>query len=184
MTTRRALLTRENILIKACELLAREGVTHLTIEKVAKEAGISKGGLLYHFPSKEALIKAMIDDMLKRSNEDIEERLKVDDSASGQWLRAFIQTTFGEYGRKDLISPALLSTLLANPDLIESWRNTYGDWTENIEKDNNNLIIATIVRLACEGLWFTDLLDFNPVKGELRQQVLETLLDLTKRDSL
>ncbi|WP_046178124.1 TetR/AcrR family transcriptional regulator [Domibacillus tundrae] len=185
MNNRRALLTREKILIKARELVAREGVTHLTIEKVAKEAEISKGGLLYHFSSKEALIQAMIDDMLKRSNQEIEEKLLSDDTAdSSQWFQAFIHTTFDEFGRKDLISPGLLSILLANPELIETWRNTYDGWTENIEKESDNLIIATIVRLACEGLWFTDMLGFSPVEGASRQQVLETLLDLSKRENL
>ncbi|MDQ0217386.1 TetR/AcrR family transcriptional regulator [Peribacillus cavernae] len=183
MNTRRASLTRETILIEACHLVAREGVTYLTLEKVAKEAGISKGGLLYHFPSKEALIKGMIDDMIKRSNQDIEDQIPDGENPPGEWLRAFIHTTFGEVGRKDLLSPGLVAILLANPNLVESWRDTYGQWAKNIENDNNNLMIATIVRLAVEGLWFTDLLGFSPLEGEFREKVMETLLDLTTRDN-
>ena len=37
-----------------------KGVAKLTLEAVAKEAGVSKGGLLYHFSNKEALIEGMI----------------------------------------------------------------------------------------------------------------------------
>jgi AcrR family transcriptional regulator len=177
-------LTRETILTEACRLVARDGVTYLTLEKVAKEAGISKGGLLYHFPTKDALIKGMIDDMIKKSNEDIEDKITVGENAPGQWLRAFIRTTFNEVGRKDLMSPGLMAILLANPNLVESWRNTYDEWAQNIEKDNNNIVTATIVRLACEGLWFTDLLGFAPLQGEFRQQILATLIDLTKENDI
>ena len=37
--------------------IKEEGVVKLTLEAVAQRAGVSKGGLLYHYPSKEALIK-------------------------------------------------------------------------------------------------------------------------------
>ncbi|RFU66610.1 TetR/AcrR family transcriptional regulator [Peribacillus glennii] len=184
MSNRRSTLTRDHILLEACRLVSRDGVSNLTLEKVAKEAGVSKGGLLYHFPSKETLIKGMIDDMLKRSYQDIDYYLSKENDEPGKWLRAFIQTTFKEVGRKDLISPGLMSMLLANTELLDSWRKTYADWTENIENDNQDLLIASIVRLACEGLWFTDLLGFSPVQGEFRQQILNTLVELTKKDHL
>ena len=51
--------TRQQIIHAAFALIRREGVARLTIEAVAQEAGLSKGGVLYHFRSKEALIQAM-----------------------------------------------------------------------------------------------------------------------------
>ncbi|SWD32702.1 transcriptional regulator [Klebsiella pneumoniae] len=53
---------KKNILIAASEIVKEEGVVKLTLEAVAQRAGVSKGGLLYHFPSKEALIKGMVED--------------------------------------------------------------------------------------------------------------------------
>ncbi|GAC1627371.1 MAG: hypothetical protein NVS4B11_24620 [Ktedonobacteraceae bacterium] len=41
-------------------MIAQLGVKRLTIEQVAKAAGMSRGGLLYHFASKEALIQGML----------------------------------------------------------------------------------------------------------------------------
>ena len=43
--------TRKSILEAASRVTAREGALNLTLEAVAKEAGVSKGGLLYHFPA-------------------------------------------------------------------------------------------------------------------------------------
>ncbi len=51
--------TREEILTAAERVIAQLGVKRLTIEQVAKAAGMSRGGLLYHFASKEALIQGM-----------------------------------------------------------------------------------------------------------------------------
>jgi AcrR family transcriptional regulator len=46
--------------------VVEEGVSGMTLEAVAREAGVSKGGLLYHFPSKEALIGGMIGRLIDR----------------------------------------------------------------------------------------------------------------------
>ena len=53
-------ITRQKILTAASQIVQCKGVAKLTLEAVAKEAGLSKGGLLYHFSNKEALIEGMI----------------------------------------------------------------------------------------------------------------------------
>src|SRR3954462_15817205 len=52
--------SREKILDAAAELVKEIGAGRLTLEAVAERAGLSKGGLLYNFKSKEVLLKAMI----------------------------------------------------------------------------------------------------------------------------
>ena len=54
------LSSRERILAAAVQVALREGVSAMTLEAVAREAGVSKGGLLYHFASKDELIAAML----------------------------------------------------------------------------------------------------------------------------
>src|SRR3989337_1315491 len=49
--------SREKILDAAAELVAEIGAGRLTLEAVAERAGLSKGGLLYNFPTKAALLK-------------------------------------------------------------------------------------------------------------------------------
>ena len=41
-------LTRTRIRVAAAKVIERAGAGHLTLEKVAAEADLSKGGLLYH----------------------------------------------------------------------------------------------------------------------------------------
>ncbi len=61
MATQAARNTRSQLLDAAEAVVAAEGVRALTLDAVAARSGISKGGLLYHFRSKEDLAAAMIE---------------------------------------------------------------------------------------------------------------------------
>lgn len=61
--------TRNEVLDAAEALVAESGVIALTFEAVARATGISKGGILYHFPSKDALTAAMIERFTTRFDE-------------------------------------------------------------------------------------------------------------------
>lgn len=51
---------RTRILDAAERIVRAKGVPALTLEAAAREAGISKGGLLYHFASKEAMLHDLV----------------------------------------------------------------------------------------------------------------------------
>lgn len=63
--------TRDRILDALEKLLLVNGVAQVTLEAVAAQAGVSKGGLLYHFPSKEALLAAMVRRLGERSDQQL-----------------------------------------------------------------------------------------------------------------
>ncbi len=51
----------EGILDRAATLFARRGFTKTSVQDVADAVGLSKAGLLHHFPSKEALFEAAME---------------------------------------------------------------------------------------------------------------------------
>src|SRR5690606_17155565 len=59
---------RQRILDAASQLVRKEGSAHLSLDAVAALAGISKGGLLYHFPNKTALLKAIVEQYVEKCN--------------------------------------------------------------------------------------------------------------------
>ena len=63
--------TKDTILDAAETVVARDGSRHMTIEAVAAEANISKGGVLYHYPNKMALLQAMVTRMVTAVRDDI-----------------------------------------------------------------------------------------------------------------
>lgn len=80
--------TRERILVALRALLARGGTSAATLENVAAEAGISKGGLLYHFPSKQALYRGL----LTRTRDSVAAELAGHDTRDGV-VRAYLEYT-------------------------------------------------------------------------------------------
>ena len=55
---------KARILEAASRIVGQAGAAHLTIEAVAVEAGLSKGGVLYHFPNKRSMLEGMLDKVL------------------------------------------------------------------------------------------------------------------------
>ena len=71
--------TREAILEAATRLLAKQGYAALRVAAVAAEAGLSLGGHLHHFPSKESLVIAVLERLMARSMDLLEkEAARVD----------------------------------------------------------------------------------------------------------
>jgi len=64
--------TTERLLDAFEEILVDGGERSATLGAVAAAAGVSKGGLLYHFASKDALIEAQLDRLVVRAAEDTE----------------------------------------------------------------------------------------------------------------
>src|SRR3712207_8711030 len=75
-------------------VVARDGVARLSLDAVAGNADVSKGGLLYHFPNKDALISAMVLRWVDGFERDIGQRLEMEEAgAAGSWARAYAGAT-------------------------------------------------------------------------------------------
>ncbi|NOG50337.1 MAG: TetR/AcrR family transcriptional regulator [Chloroflexi bacterium] len=60
----------------ASNVVNEHGAAPLTLDATAAAAGVSKGGLLYHFPSKDQQIEALLDAYLDGFDARIEALLK------------------------------------------------------------------------------------------------------------
>ncbi|WP_042350635.1 TetR/AcrR family transcriptional regulator [Bacillus massiliigorillae] len=173
--------TRKRILEAAYYIIKTFGISRLTIDVVCKEAGLSKGGFLYHFPSKEALIKGMIDDMYGQYVVEIEDEIAADSNDIGKNARAYLKVTFLNEENEFQLSAGVLAALVNTPSQLEPVRDIYKDWQDKMENDNIDPAIATICRLASDGLWYADLFNFAPLKDpDLRQRVLSILTDMSR----
>ena len=174
--------TREALLRAASEVVRAEGVSSLSLEAVARRAGVSKGGLLYHFPTKDTLLTAMVTDLLERFEADLEQKLQQDaQPAPGRWLRAFVRATFATPQPDFDLTAGVLAAAAADPLMLAPFRGAFKRWQEHAENDGLDPAHATLIRLAADGLWFADLLDVAPPTGSLRTRVLSALLQLTHK---
>jgi AcrR family transcriptional regulator len=176
--------TRDNIIRAAHRLIRHKGIAHFTLDKVAEEAGISKGGLLYHFPSKEALARAInlfitdaFEELLNR-----ELASSSDETEPGRWTRAYIKATFAlKQEMMTDISAALLLLETSEPKYLTLLQEKYLYWQQQIENDKLDPILATLIRLAVDGLWFAELFDLSPPQEAERTRLMEALLSLTRQ---
>lgn len=58
----RAVLTRGRVLIAAAEVFARTGFLAASMNDIVEAAGVTKGAVYFHFPSKEALAVAVVEE--------------------------------------------------------------------------------------------------------------------------
>ena len=89
---RRRERSREEILEAAREVLFRHGVTAMTLDAVAKEAGMSKTGLYYYYPSKDALIFELVFGVIQNQTRAVRDAV-AEAKDGGEALRAIIRET-------------------------------------------------------------------------------------------
>lgn len=58
----RGAAARERILLAATEAFARDGFQGCSLARIAAEVGLSQAGVLHHFPTKEGLLVAVLDE--------------------------------------------------------------------------------------------------------------------------
>jgi AcrR family transcriptional regulator len=166
--------TRQDILSAASQIVQRDGVAHLTIDAVAREAQLSKGGVLYHFPSKEALVSGMIMDHIEGFTRDLASHLE-EEAGSGRWLRAYLRASDKTVYEEPNPVVCLIAAIATNPRLLAPLQQHFALWQEQAVHDGLSPALATILRLAIDGLWFADLFQLAPPEGELREEVLRVL---------
>jgi AcrR family transcriptional regulator len=174
--------TKYHDLLDAAErIVRRDGSAKLTLDAVAAEAGVSKGGLLYHFATKEALVSAMLGRMLAAFDSAQERAMASDPVRAGRWTRAWVRTSVSPAGpsEHDTTAAGLLAAVATNPELVAPMRDRYAEWRLRAADDGIPPETAAIVALAADGLWMADLLGLSAPVGEQRERIIERLLEMT-----
>ena len=139
-------------------MIRRDGARALTLDAVAAEAGVSKGGLLYHFASKRALI----DGLLERWLDDFEAEFGAERLAAA-YVRACDLSAVDP--RKAASEFGLLAALIEEPQVLEAVRAaTPAGWSACSPRSSDP-VDAWLVRLAADGLWYSDLLGIAAPAG-------------------
>jgi AcrR family transcriptional regulator len=146
-------------LIENAEVIAlHQGLGAVTVQAVAKATGVTKGGFFHHFPSKQALLEAVVEDMLGRFAEVVEREMAGDVEPWGRFTRAYVAATFADpaFSSGGQWS-ALHVSMMSEPTL----RRIYTDWIDEklsrfLETDGAPEL--RIVRLAADGAWLANLL--------------------------
>ncbi|MCX4472493.1 TetR/AcrR family transcriptional regulator [Micromonospora sp. NBC_01655] len=153
--------TRRLLLDAAGAIIRTRGVS-ATLDDIAQQAGVSKGGLVYHFASKEDLIRALADDLLQTFRNAVESALDPADTAPGRLTRAYVRACLdtSQDERVLLETIALLAQLITIPAVAELARADAECWDRELRADGLPEEVLALVVSAADGavnapLWGT-----------------------------
>ena len=167
---------RRELLDAAIAVIRRDGAQSLTLDAVAAEAGVSKGGVLYHFGSKRALIDGLVECWL----DDFADRLEGPDLAAAYVKASDLSTAGPEVSASEF---GMLAALIEDPQVLQAARERHAEWMERMLSGALAREDAWLVRLAADGLWYSDLLGIAAPEGDDRRRLIARLLALASGEA-
>ena len=163
----------EKILESAERVVASNGVPGLTLDAVAKHAGVSKGGLLHHFPSKNALLSALVKQHVSAWRADIMRAYDAQPRGPGRFARAMLaECLSGECKAKSANSAGesqgeshdwasarqsscrvVLTAVIQDPQLVQPIRDMYGEIAKLIADDGLPPGYCDVVMAVTDAMW-------------------------------
>lgn len=152
---------RRQLIEAARAIVARRGAAHLTFDELTAESGLSRGGIVYHFPTRECLLRALIACEL----EEWDHAAPGDDDPDA-WLDEahLIHHLSGLFG---VANPAirvagLLTAAASDPELLdqvrERTRRRFVQW----QWDDAGMH-RFVALMAAEGLFWRKVFGLNPM---------------------
>jgi AcrR family transcriptional regulator len=166
---------RDGILDAAQRVAARDGAGHVTLDAVAREAGVSKGGVLYHFPGKDALIAGMLERLVGEFSAEVE-RLRAEFAEGpNALLRAIITACSTMCDVERPVAMAILAAGAQNPELLAPLRNCISDHMDRLTTECADPDRAYLLCAAADGMMFQHILGIAPYDETTKQRLVARL---------
>lgn len=146
---------RDSILDALEQILIEEGERSATLDAVAARADVSKGGLLYHFPSKTALVDGLLDRLRLLGELDLEKMRASPDGPVHYYLAS--SKADGSPLDRNLVAVARLA-LGGDTHAQGALEATRSDWLEAIMEEVQDPAVAAVILLLGDGLYYGALL--------------------------
>uniref|UniRef100_A0A942SXL8 TetR/AcrR family transcriptional regulator n=1 Tax=Neobacillus citreus TaxID=2833578 RepID=A0A942SXL8_9BACI len=145
--------TRAAVLDSAERLIGERG-TRVSVADIAADAGVSKSGLLHHFPSKDVLFLAVAEHAHETFTGEVMRHVDLAENRPGKVLRAYVRTLCGGSARAMAVfSPTTLWTgLMAIPGIDRIVEADAEYWRETFARDGLDEGTTLVVRHAAEGI--------------------------------
>jgi len=183
---------RDRLLDAAERVVVESGATHLTLDAVAKSAGVSKGGLLYHFPSKEALLEGMLSRHFQDVDAEVTKRLahrseKTARRGNGSTRRGRKPSRAEVFSERvgvllelrperPAVGAAMIAASADSPEHMAVCRAEYRKLLDEFTKLPGGFERTAVVLLAVQGLLLAELLHLSPYTPQERSRLAKALL--------
>lgn len=178
-TTRDAARTRESLLSAARVALTRHGA-QVSVEVIARVAGVSKGGLLHHFSSKNDLFLALVRQLFDAFDTDVERLRRQEPPGPGQLTRAYVRATCREHESDEFVEHAATLSILRSVEPVMRYASERVDaWRNALDSDGLAPSLVSLIVLATDGLAVASLYGRQGTADELNalEKQLVALVD-------
>jgi len=170
--------SRRAILEAALTIIARDGAGRLTLDAIVRESGISKGGLTHHFPSKEAVLRALLEGQIEHFEAfSLAWREKAGPEVAYPMLAADIAATQEAVDRSCSTAFALVAAAAQDPELLATIRDRAGERLGRLRAEARDPTVATLRWMAARGLVSSFLLGTCPLSEEEMRGLFAMLKD-------
>ncbi|MFK0273209.1 TetR/AcrR family transcriptional regulator [Ensifer sp. NPDC090286] len=173
---RKRAIDQQQVLDAAERVVGRDGAANLTVDAVAREAGVSKASVLYDYKSKQALIEAVVDRAFERDNAHhagIEATIgDLQDRAIRGRIVAAAEPPPEEFRA---VALNLSAALTLDAGLRRKMQASQDATVARILQDSRSPRGALLAYLALEGLKFLEYLDFHHFARADRDEVLREI---------
>jgi AcrR family transcriptional regulator len=167
--------SRDRILDALQQILMREGLHAVTLEAVADRAGVSKGGLLYHFSTKEAMLDAFVQRMCDAAEHEFKHAEEAEDVVAF-YLRVSVPGSSDAALMWSLVA-SLRTNDVASSEARQLVADIFARWEEILRRRIPDPVTAEIVRLAGDGLYLRALAGLSVPDTDLLAAMTRRLSD-------
>ncbi|MBW0366891.1 TetR/AcrR family transcriptional regulator [Ensifer adhaerens] len=173
---RKRAIDQQQVLDAAERVVGRDGAANLTVDAVAREAGVSKASVLYDYKSKQALIEAVVDRAFERDNAhhaQVEQKIGgIQDRAVRGRIVAAAEPPPEEFRA---VALNLSAALTLDAGLRRKMQASQDATIARILQNSQSPRGALLAYLALEGLKFLEYLDFHHFARADRDEVLREI---------
>jgi len=164
---------REGVLDAFERLVIDRGERAATLDAVAVEAGVSKGGLLYHFGSKKDLVDGVVARITAAGSDYTELLRSSPEGVVGSFIRTSVTT--GTAFDNSYIALTRLAQSGIYPDAREALSRIEAEWFDLVEAEVGDPAVARVVLLVSDGLYYNSAL-FPQQKTAATQKALDDVV--------
>jgi AcrR family transcriptional regulator len=166
----------DRILDAAERVVLAAGANALTLDVVAAEAGISKGGLTYTFATKESLLAALVDRDVSRLRATLERSGTAQNKEPYPELCALLEVFRSSATSADRNTGPLLAAIMHAPDSLRPVRSFITWMLSKFSPDTEQGRRARLVFYATEGLFLLQGFGLLPLPLLRRKELVEDFI--------
>lgn len=170
---------KTQILDAAVALIERENLEAVSYEALAEASGMSKSGIVYHFPSRYEIMRSIHQHLADRWEQELEHAAggPADTVDEQTRLKAIVVSQSNSATKAELL---LEIDARSNPEFSAIWGEVTARWAPSAEdvEDDEAVRSRYLIKILADGLWMHDYVHEQALTPAQREALTAHILRL------